>query len=753
MKSSHKKVLQILGNDLRALCEINGLQYPRDVDFLLRHGIESFPIEDLTIRSQNCLKAIFRDYGTRDIKTIAICGGFLIGNLFRIRNCGTKSVVELIRTGLGSGNMRKIQIDSALETVERSESVPGQDLFEVELFPNLDFIHSYERRELKASCDALGYSYPRDVNLIFRDHVQFFTENVGSVRLTNVLKRELKSRGLFWNPEGFSKLTSMGFFQIESLEKLRGIGRKTVNELVLLITPVQGRPETVLTDTPLNTEFIQALFGSHYFSNRTSDVIDTFVVVVHELLFEKERDQFNNELNARVKHEVASGLWIDKLLWFFSKLEVLLTNLDLQGWTRRRSKRRSSYSKTVLNQIRSLEVIVLRGRGETLEEIGLKFDLTRERIRQIHRKAEKSILRNLRSREIREFLDQDFSSLSNAQQGQVRLLKAIFGLSIEPKRIEPAKLKSIRRFFGDSPTANLDEIHAFLSRIGLQHELANPFVFERLKVSLNSHRESVILKVIEESVTPMSMEDLCAELPEFRREIIFKSIPSLIRKEKVQPIGRQGLYRGAKDSQLTTDELTYAGFTITLIKSDTARIWTIRELLREYQLETSLVPNQRSFISSIKASRVAKNAGINIFSDCFVIDQNANPRLCEKFSNSNLGSLSQNLRRLDWDEIDEGNLRFLARSLAARTFSDLEVVELFLEERLFVHSQNQQDLSANIKPEILQRLQQIAAENEDHENPLYLIHKEVERISDETLSFSECVELLHLLRNQGFWLK
>ena len=62
MKSSHKKVLHILGNDLRALCEINGLHYPRDVDLLLRHGIESFPIESLTIRSQNCLKALFRDF-------------------------------------------------------------------------------------------------------------------------------------------------------------------------------------------------------------------------------------------------------------------------------------------------------------------------------------------------------------------------------------------------------------------------------------------------------------------------------------------------------------------------------------------------------------------------------------------------------------------------------------------------------------------------------------------------------------------
>ena len=755
MKTSHKKVIQILKNELRALCEFNGLEYPRDLDFLLQYGVEPFPMDVLSARAQNCMHTIFRDNGTQDIKAIAISGGFLIENLFRTRNCGTKSVVELIRTGLGIGNLRKIQLDSSLKNVEGKVSPSGQDLFEVELFPNLDFIRNKEERRLKASCDALGFSFPRDVNLIFRDHVQFFTANVGSVRLTNILKRELRSRGLVWNHEGFSKLASMGFFQINCLRQLRGIGRKTINELLLLIIPIQGQPESIEVETPLNAEFVNTLFGSHFFSNRATTVIDTFVVLVHELLFEKESDPFNEEINARAKREVTSEIWIDKILWFFSKLDVLLTNLDIQGWTRtrRRSTRRSIFSKTVLNEIRSLEVLVLRGEGETLDEIGLKFDLTRERIRQVHKKAEISILRNPRSREILEFLNQDFSNFSISHQENVRQLKAIFGLSIEPKRIEQAKLKSIRRFFGDSPTANVYEIYAFLCRIGLEDELANPLVYERLKVSLNSHRESVILEIIEMSITPLSMEDLCAELPGFRREIIVKSVSSLIRKEKVQPVGRQGLYRGAKESEFTTDELTYAGFTIALIKSDAARIWTIRDLLREYQVETSLAPNQRSFITSIKASRVAKNAGIKVFSDSFVIDNNANPRLCEKFSNSNLGSLSQNLRRLNWGEIDEGNLRFLARSLAARTFSDLEVVELYLEERFFLHSQNQQGLAAEIKPEILQRLQQIAAENEDHENPLYLIHKEVEKISGESLSFSECVDLLHLLRNQGFWLK
>ena len=220
---------------------------------MLRYGIEPFPIGGLSIRSQNCLNDIYREYGTRDIKTIATLGGFLIPNLFRVRNCGAKSVVELVRTGLDCGTLRKIEVDNSVKKVERSESTAGQNPIEMEPFPNLHFLNVNERRRFKACCDVLGLSYPRDVNLILRDHVQFFTEKVCSVRLRNVLKRELRSSELLWNHEGFSNLSSKGFFQIDSLRQLRGLGRKTINELLLLIIPGPG----LIEDKPLpNLDFL-----------------------------------------------------------------------------------------------------------------------------------------------------------------------------------------------------------------------------------------------------------------------------------------------------------------------------------------------------------------------------------------------------------------------------------------------------------------------------------------------------------------
>lgn len=748
-----RKILKIVGAELKDKCNSLGLSYPDQLDHLMRNAVVVFDIHKCSTRTKNILHQSLQDRGLKDddIPALAKTGYFELKSLAGLRNAGTKTIVEIIRSALSLNPLPSLNTGFHHVTSVKTKYIRKIPL--------------KTQRELKKRCKQFNLNWPNDLDVIMTRGVHYFNIEDCSVRAQNVLERSLKKFQLDrWEIE---KLADLGFFTVNHLFELRNLGVKTVNELITISLGIGIRENFTLREsnsdkfTPFRTPHTEGflLFVEHLFEIPDDE---SFQKNFNPILFGIQSNYcslnslyeatYGAQKDNRGACEILTAILESVFQNFEPKTQDTFTTALLNKIDEIRGEARGIWK--VSKSFRDFHMLLLLRAGFSLEEIGRCFDLTRERARQITEK-EKRKLRNSKNYEAARAAVAFHLEYGQVDQQIRPFLSALYNVFDNSDiKNKTAELHLLKRRLKEFPLLTHSDLLEFLSELGLLHVRDSPEVFESLIIKVKNAHSTLIQDFIANSLGAVSKIEIQDQFPQFSDDQIISYLASLTRKKVIVALGKKGFYISTRKTSLTTSQLTAAGFVQYLLQKDPGKTWSYREIFKLYSEETGLMPDKEGFRGSVQLSREIEKAGIEIFFGRFVIDTKSNIQTAQLFKSCNKQKVITNCIHLNWTEMLESRIPQIAFNLAQKIHESEKILALYIND-IFQEKNEEMiefDSSFPLGSDVMAEIERIAKTNPNHNNPLSAIYSILVGKGQEP-DFQTCSKILYHLRRKNLWLE
>lgn len=782
-----RKQLNSLPQDLKSKleenCSLVGLKYPQELHILMSRGVHYFNINTCSVRAQNVILRALREsqWTSNDIENLADTDFFQIQNLFNTKNLGRKTVIELIQVSLGIDNGKVPELRKSNEKNETWMDLSQQKNSQKKMQPfqtskptsaNKQYVNKLDintRNDLKKVCAKLNLDFPRDLDVLLTRGIHYFSLDVCSVRARNILISALKKKELSdWEIES---LADLRFFQLPNLFNQRKSGTKTVSELIRLGLSLDNPNSAKLRENGVKNDNLLQSPHSKFILNFIEDGYkmpkDSFSTSFQNIVYGMKSHYWS--LNEIYRHQY--GISIDPsgcaiLMYVLASrpqnsapnraddFTASMLNDINQGYNSNARELRSKWAKITDNAERDFLILIHVTSGITLHDIGIAFDLTRERVRQISVKELRKF-RNAKNYSETHSIIESAILHESQDQNVITFLASLYNVKDNKDlKNKTDELRELKKYFKLQPHTTLEEVTQELVNLNLIESLHSPELFETLKVSIIAGQMKLISKTLMNSPGAISIDDIRDIHPGLSRAALQSLLHRMMTNTEVIAIGRKGLYLSKNKTSLTTHQLTAAGFVEFQTRKNPKKIWSFTEILELYTLETGTQPILSSFRTSVIISKFTKEANLEIFFGRFIIDTFHNKEKADLFKSCNDTRIRSNCIHLNWDKMQIEHIPQVAFNLAQKLGESAEILELYIQD---IFSEKQRELrltslQSRTDQTILSDLEKIAQNSPTHSNPLSVIYTYLKERNKEH-DFQACSDILFHLREKQLWLE
>lgn len=721
--------------ELRMICNALGLAYPQHVPELLRNHIVDFDYEYGSPRVQTTIAQLKAEFGDKSISELALAGAFQLSVLFRLRNVGATTIMDILRDGLDVNGAHRARYTHSESAPPKRKLPPEIATSNPEAFRALTAkecgmllrLNSRIQSELESRCVQNGLEYPREVDRVIRQLVFCPSPSECPVRARNVILIALDRRNLNWDEHGFRILADENFFGIKQIHATRNLGLKSMNDLFMVF--INGA-------APLPVHL-------------------------------KEQDEPTNQASARVSRIVRSKLTLT--LFRLLRIDIasdigFITNgkglydsicVTLQALLNSNAPTDDEYFQKVLNRYKdhspiSASVAFLRDVHEALEPDKSKLDqaernlyhlidhclgasladmseqlnLSRERCRQILKATQKKLAYDPTGRSVRKVLKAMAESPESgvAIDSDLILLGAFFGLKIVKPTPNEQAVKQLKNLLRSSPTLTVEDLNASLEQLNLAAHLDHPDVYSKLKVAITRKKEHEIIDLLERSAFPLSVPGIAAQLSHHRQSEVLDAVRSLIKHKAIFPIGKRGLYTTAKlNTALNGDNTSYAGFTLWQLNQEQDQVHFFSDVIDAYVIHTNVYADRYSFMQSLALSPQMSASGWRIFCGRIFVHETGNAEVFEQFNSYNFAGIRATFRGLNITGLTLGQAKAHARHYSRKKRLPMTIGNHYAKSIWLEAQRSRSEWADALPEEIHQALSNRFQEAESHPNLLQFV--------------------------------